>query len=174
VRLQEKQRTSFSGSNRIVCLLCRGPEAGSKNFSNLTFRKANGARPKLNIADVAVSIQLDIISENIAKEKVGGVVLQTSKAVAAKSWRDEHSACVASLVWMLASKHLTDFGDVDRALCYSADMFAKKVKQAPISYKKRLKDVEASCAEISSLWSSVIPPNGFEVECLSYKTKPLL
>jgi len=130
-----------------------------KQFSKLTFKPVVGSFPKLPICGVDVSVQIDLISSNIAKETCGGVMLQTSKAIAAKSWREEHAKYVSSLVWMSTSVHLTGHGVVDRALCYSLDLFAQKAVQAPKSYKTRVKDLEASCSEIAALWSNVQPPS---------------
>lgn len=114
--------------------------------------------PKLEISEVAVSVNLDLVARNAHKETVGGVVLQTSKAVASKSWRDDHSKNVASLIWMLAEKHMTGLGKIDRRLCLAVDAIGRRVVPAPTNYKKRLNDIEAACGEISVLWPSISPP----------------
>lgn len=129
-----------------------------KKFSDLTFARVIGPPPKLLMSGVKVSVQIDLISKNVAREKCGGILLQTSKAIAAKSWREEHSNYVTSLIWMSSSDFLKGHGEVDRSLCYSVDLFARKVINAPTSYKRRVKDLETSCSEISALWGTIIPP----------------
>jgi len=137
-------------------------QAPPKAFTGLLFTQPLGPLPKLPLSGVDVSVQLDVISKNIAKETCGGVVLQTSKAVASKSWRDEHAACVATLCWMACDKSLKGHGQVDRSLCFSVDLFARSVRQAPTSYKTRAKDLTAACSEISGLWDAILPPSDFE------------
>lgn len=138
------------------------PKQIPTGFSKLTFVRPSENLPKIEISEVSVSVQIDLISRNIAKEKCGGVVLQTSKTVASKSWREEHASAVAVLVWMSLEKNLKGYGDVDRSLCYSLDLFAKKARQAPASYKRRVKDIEAACQEIAMLWDVVQPPADYE------------
>lgn len=135
---------------------------GPNFLKGLTFLPNTNQLPKLEISDVAVSINLDLVSRNQAKGLVGGVLLQTSKAVASKGWREEHSKCVSSLVWMLANEHLSILGDVDRKLCLSIDVFARKTTQAPNHYKRLLGNIEASCAEIAMFWPHITPPSDFD------------
>ncbi len=118
--------------------------------------------PKLEISGVEVSIRLDLIARENAKGLVGGAILQTSKAVASKSWREDHSKVVASLVWMIANKHLNALGKVERKLCMSIDVFGGDVIAAPSNYKRKLNDVEAACGEISAMWDSITPPSDFD------------
>ena len=135
---------------------------GPNFLKGLTFQPVTNALPKLDISGVDVSVNLDLLCRNNAKDHVGGVLLQTSKAVAAKGWREEHSKCVSSLVWMLASKHLGEFGKVDRSLCLSIDVFARKVTRVPRHYKRILGNLQASCGEIAMFWPHVSPPADFD------------
>lgn len=128
----------------------------------VTFTPNTQDLPKLAINGVDVSIRLDLIARNSGKELVGGAIIQTSKAVASKSWRDDHSKIVASLVWMLSSAHLGAFGTIDRKLCMSIDVFGGEFISAPTNYKRKLNDVNASCAEIAALWSSITPPSDYD------------
>lgn len=128
------------------------------SFTKLFFEPVTGNWPKLMMEGVQVSTQVDLISKNTSKGKCGGVMLQTSKAIAAKSWREEHSLYVTSLIWMSCSQSLTGHGDVDRGLCFAVDLFAQKAIKAPTSYKRRVKDLQASCQEIAALWGNVQPP----------------
>lgn len=130
-----------------------------KAFGKLMFEPLIGNMPKLDVCGVDVSVQVDLISKNIAKETCGGVLLQTSKTISAKSWRDEHSNYAASLVWLAASKSLTGHGTVDRSLCYTVDLFARKAVNAPGSYKTRVKNLEAACSEIAAMWDNIEPPS---------------
>lgn len=135
-------------------------------FSNkvpyATFSQNNQSLPKLPISGVEVSIRLDLIARNQAKGTIGGAIIQTSKAVASKSWRKDHSKVVASLVWMLSNKHLTKLGKIDRRLCMSIDVFGHDIVFAPTSYKRLLNDVEAACGEIASMWPAISPPPDYD------------
>lgn len=133
-----------------------------KNFTGLMFKTPIGTMPKLTIGGTEVSVQLDLISVNLAKETCGGIVLQTSKGVASRTWRHDHAANVATLIWMASDAHLKGYGVVDRANCFSVDLFAKSAVSAPSSFKTRSKDLSASCAEIAALWSTVTPPADYD------------
>lgn len=133
-------------------------------FNRITFTKNTNQLPKLSISGVDVSVNLDLISRNEKKGLIGGVVIQTSKAVSSKSWREDHSACVASLAYMLANAHLGALGQADPKMCFAADVFASKIKQAPGSYKRRLKDIEFACSEIAMFWPTVTPPTDYDGE----------
>lgn len=130
----------------------------------ITFTANTSQLPKLPIFGVEVSVNLDLVARNRAKGLVGGAMIQTSKAVASKGWREEHSKCVASMVWMLSNQHLSSLGEVDRKLCMSIDVFAKKTTAAPSNYKRTLANVEAACMEIATLWHSVSPPSDLDTE----------
>ena len=127
-----------------------------------TFTRNPDTLPKMNISGVEVSIRLDLIARDQGKGLIGGAIMQTSKAVASKSWRDEHSKLVASLVWMLSNKHLASLGSVDRKLCMSIDVFGGDIIVAPSSYKRKLNDVNASCVEIAALWPFITAPSDYE------------
>lgn len=135
---------------------------GPNFLKGLTFTSATNYLPKLPISGVEVSVNLDLVSHNIARGSVGGVMLQTSKAVAAKGWREDHSKCVSSMVWMLSDKHLQGFGKVDRRQCLSLDVFARKTTPAPNHYKRILANIDASCAEIAMFWPHISPPSDFD------------
>lgn len=134
---------------------------GPNFLKGLTFTAVTNNLPKLMIAGVDVSVNLDLVSHNKAKGLVGGVMLQTSKAVAAKGWREDHSKCVSSLVWMLSNNHLQELGKVERKQCLTVDVFAKKTTPAPNHYKRILANIEASCAEIAMFWPHISPPSDF-------------
>lgn len=135
---------------------------GPNFMKGLTFTATTNQLPKLEISGVDVSVNIDLVARNQAKGLVGGVLLQTSKAVASKGWREDHSKCVSSLVWMLASKHLHTLGKVDRNLCMSVDVFAQKTTKAPTHYKRTLSNIEASCSEIAMFWQHINPPSDFD------------
>jgi len=135
---------------------------GPNFMKGLTFAANTSQLPKLDISGVDVSVNIDLVARNQAKGLVGGVLLQTSKAVASKGWREDHSKCVSSLVWMFASKHLHALGKVDRNLCMSVDVFAKTTTKTPKHYKRTLSNIEASCSEIAMFWPHVSPPSDFD------------
>lgn len=136
---------------------------GPNFLKGLTFTTNTSPMPKLEISGVDVSVNLDLVVHNTAKNLIGGAMIQTSKAVAAKGWREDHAKSVTSLVWMLSNQHLSDMGKVDRKLCLSIDVFAKKIAVAPTHYVRTLANIEASCAEIAMFWPHVSPPSDFQV-----------
>lgn len=136
--------------------------AGPNFMPGVTFTQNTSQLPKLMISGVEVSVNLDLISRNEPKGLVGGVMLQTSKAVASKGWREDHSKCVSSLVWMIARKHLAALGAVERRLCVCVDVFARKTTSAPTHYKRILRNIEASCGEIAMFWPHISPPPDFD------------
>lgn len=136
---------------------------GPNVLKGLTFVKNTSKLPKLAIKGVDVSVNLDLVVHNNAKGLVGGAMIQTSKAVAAKGWREDHAKAVTSLIWKLANEHLCHLGKVDRKLCLSIDVFAQKTASAPPNYIRTLANIEASCAEIAMFWPHVSPPADFGV-----------
>lgn len=138
----------------------------SISFSNkvpyATFTLNNQKIPMLPINGVKVSVRLDLIARHNAKGTVGGAIIQTSKAVASKSWRKEHSKVVGALIWMASNKHLAALGKIDRRLCMSIDVFGNDVVLAPTSYKRILNDVDAACGEISAMWPAISPPPDYD------------
>lgn len=135
---------------------------GPNYLKGLTFTNNTNHLPRLPISGVDVSVNIDLVARNQAKGLVGGVLLQTSKAVASKGWREDHSKCVSSLVWMVANEHLQALGKIDRKLCMSIDVFARKTTSAPNHYKRILNNIEASCTEIAMFWPHVSPPSDFD------------
>jgi len=127
-----------------------------------TFAPNTQSLPKLVKAGVEISIRLDLVARNNGKGTVGGAILQLSKAVASKSWREDHSKVVAALVWLLASDHLTGLGTVDRKLCMAIDVFGGSAVTAPSNYKRVLNDLEAACGEIAALWPGISPPADYD------------
>lgn len=135
--------------------------SSNNNFPKCTFTPCNEKLPKLDISGVAVSINIDLVSRVEAKGLVGGVILQTSKAVSSKSWREDHGKNVATLIWMLASEHMGSLGKIDRKICLAVDVFGLAPIQAPANYKTRLNNIVASCNEIYAMWDSISPPSDY-------------
>ena len=130
-------------------------------FSSLTFRKWDLDIIPLSISNVDVSISPDLICEHPKNRQTGAAIIQLSKAVSSKSWRAEHSASVASLVWMQCEKTFGEGVNSQRKLCFSIDVFAQKITPAPTSYKRRMRDFEAACNEIAMFWPVITPPPDF-------------
>ncbi len=130
--------------------------------STQVFSSCTARLPPLSLNGVNVSVSIDLIAKNNRSGKIGGILLQTSKAISSRSWRDEHSKYVASLVWMLAEEHLHTQGKIERAFCASVDLFSTSWTKAPTNYKTRLQNLEASCNEISMIWDRIVPPHDFD------------
>lgn len=137
--------------------------SGNKELSAITFQPTQARLPNLQIEGVDVSINPDLISYRAKPlgQCVGGVMFQTSKAVAAANWRADHSRNVSTLLWLLAERHLSALGEIDRKLCLTIDVFGKTITPAPANYKRKINDLEAACAEISALWDRIPVPQDF-------------
>lgn len=136
----------------------------NKEISGITFRQIQNQLPNLEMEGVEISINPDLVAykPHRSGQSIGGIIFQTSKAVAAANWRADHSRNVSTLIWMLAEKHMSSLGDVDRKLCMTVDVFGKAITPAPLNYKRKLNDLEAACAEISALWDRISAPPDFE------------
>ena len=136
----------------------------NKEILGLTFRPVQNRLPNLLMEGVEISINPDLVAYKQKKsgQSVGGVIFQTSKAVAAANWRADHSRNVSTLLWLLAEQHMAELGEIDRRLCITIDVFGKAITPAPSNYKRKLNDFEAACSEISALWDRISAPPGFE------------
>lgn len=135
----------------------------NKALSSVAFQPVQNRLPNLEINGVEVSINPDLISyrPKTGGRCVGGVIFQTSKAVAAANWRADHSRNVSTLLWLLSERHMTNLGEIDRKLCLTIDVFGKTITPAPANYKRKLNDLEAACSEIAALWDRISAPQDF-------------
>lgn len=152
------QQTDAALSAEAILAFMKARTEFQKQLPFASFTPNNQSLPKLTKAGVDISIRLDLVARNAGKGLVGGAILQLSKAVASKSWREEHGKVVAALIWVLANEHMTPLGKIDRKLCMAVDVFAGKAVTAPSSYKRLLNDLDAACAEIAALWPGISPP----------------
>jgi hypothetical protein len=114
---------------------------------------------KLKVADVNISIALDVSIEGVeknGKKSIGGAVLVFSKSGDV----EERCKAIASLVHELVE--ITAGSDFcDHKLCWAIDVIGKKIYRASAAKKKFKETLESSCEEIATRWPKIQPPNGY-------------
>lgn len=126
--------------------------APTLNFGDTTIFLGEHAPPKLTISDVAISVRPDLLLTASKKGATlrGGIKLNISKgAVHTKDSADYAGTLVRHY---LTGKHGEE---CDYRICYTLDIFGRKLAEAPKSVTNRMKDVESACAEIARQWDSV-------------------
>lgn len=104
------------------------------------------------ISNVEVSIRPELqlaISRGKRDGQIGTIKLAFSKTHPLAEEVGEH---IASLLHHYATITNPKGAVVARDRCLLIDVFGEKVIAAPPSFKRRMRDVEAACAEIDAMW----------------------
>jgi hypothetical protein len=129
-------------------------------LSRFQFRPTSNGFSNLDVAGVAVSVTLCATAHKRGRDgadRVGGVVLMTSKDVSA-----EEARLSAQLCHMFARTHLTQLGIADKKLCLALDVNHGVLMSAPSGELRRVREMEHSCAEIVRAWPSAVPPSDYD------------
>ena len=134
---------------------------GNNSLTPIWFSRSND-KSILLINGVSIKISLDLVAHLTAKagDKVGGLILQTSKTITSSSVREEHGRNVATLIWLLVNDKYKSIGEPDKKICIALDIFGKHMWTTPTSYKRRTNDIEAACTEIKMFWDIIPAPVG--------------
>ena len=121
----------------------------AKDAKFSTYRCSRGAvdQPKTIIGGLTVSVRPEILLLDKERQIVGAVKLIFSKGRSAEAEEVEYIGAV--LNHYMKEQHDPDCSHKD---CYVIDVFAGTVTKAPKAFRKRMKDVEASCLEILDTW----------------------
>lgn len=112
-------------------------------------KRGERSQERLVIGDVAISVRPEILlykSGNI----VGAIKLVFNKT----RLRGKEEIEYIGTVLLNYMRDVYD-EEIKNSDCYVIDVFAGTMSIAPKAYKKRMKDVNASCEEISDTWKRV-------------------
>jgi hypothetical protein len=140
-------------------------EAGLEAVASFREMLRNDAVPRLrnvlslprqsqafSISGVSISVRPEILVQSPSSGSVaGGVKFYFSKTTPLASDRAEY---VGTVLHMYVES-LTDAATVaDHRQCFVLDVFGRRLHSAPVSVRRRRRDVMAACAEIASMWDA--------------------
>lgn len=131
-------------------------------LEKMTCRVAKKGLTQLQIADVAVSVSLDLHTEQQSSDgsiRIGGIVLLFAKTP--KGDRSQRCEAAAVLIHKFLTSRPTSDRVCDPQLCIAIDVFAGKAYRAKKQHKTLYRAIETSCGEIATMWSTVPPPPGY-------------
>ncbi|MFN3945346.1 MAG: hypothetical protein ACK4K7_10490 [Allosphingosinicella sp.] len=144
----------------ILALDRYAASSGQTVLSKVTCKPVPGSVPPLIIADLRVKVTPDVILHQ--GDQVGAMVAMIAKGEKSTKVRTEQARTAAILVWQFAQKHLQKYGEVQRSLCVSYDVFEGTVTPPSANYVTRLKNIQDACEEIAAKWHTVPPPDDLE------------
>jgi hypothetical protein len=144
-----EQRTQKSNVEALGYFLTLAP---TLDFGDSEISLGAHAPPKITISDVAISVRPDLLLVTSKKgaNLRGAIKLNISKGAVHTKDSSEYAGTLVR--HYLTGKH---GAECDYRLCYTLDVFGKKLTEAPKSVTNRMKDVESACAEIARQWESI-------------------
>lgn len=128
-------------------------------LAGYTFKAPPPRWPYLHIAGVDISVNIDLVIETERQGKLlrGGVIFRLSRPEederdAARNRRLERATIAATLVRMQLGSCASQEQQVHHPICMSVDVQGGEIVSAPRSYRRRERDIEASCRIIQSMW----------------------
>lgn len=107
---------------------------------------------KLNVAGIGVNVRPEVLlkrKERKGEFSEGAIKLYISKSA---PMTDESGLYVATMLHRFVEE-FSSFGyKCNYRYCYVVDVFAKRIYEAPKSFVKRRKSIEAACGEIGDTW----------------------
>jgi hypothetical protein len=134
-------------------------------FSKLTFKPSPINSPKLAIANVSISVSLDLVVEKPAKtgaKSVGAVVFIFSKTGGQEKNVDKRCKTVAMLTYQTLKTYLKTHDTVDPKLCMAVDVFSGRVYAAKTEQKQLFTNVQTNCEDVATIWPGVKPPKNYK------------
>jgi hypothetical protein len=132
----------------------------SNQLSAFQFSPAPHRQPKLNLANVEISTQVDLtVSGMIRREQYSGVaILRMTQAdtdtETARTKRREMGLYVATLARLHSDQNL-GLESISNRFCMSIDVQQGELFRAPNSNTRRMNDLENACRFIASIWDQV-------------------
>jgi hypothetical protein len=124
------------------------------DFENIQIGSSEEYPDYMDIAEVSVSIHPDLIvkSQQTGKEEKLGVL----KLYIVKSYplNEESGAYIGSLLHNYGTQNI-DEQRIHHGLCLVLDVFNKRIFNAPRTYVRRMRDIEAACEEIARAWPTI-------------------
>ena len=139
-------------------------QANKTDIGKVRCAPLQGKVPPLDIAGLRVKVTPDVIVRKGtgASERVGALLAMIAKGEKSSNVRASQGRTAAVLLWLFAQKHLAKYGEIDRKLCMSFDVFEGKVFVPSANLQTLVKNIEDACEEIVSKWPSVPPPDDFD------------
>jgi hypothetical protein len=134
-------------------------------FSKLTFKPSPIRNTKLAIANVSISVSLDLLVEKPAKtgaKSVGAVVFIFSKTGGQEKNVDKRCKTVAMLAYETLKTHLRTDATIDPKLCMALDVFSGKIYAAKTEQRQLFTNVETNCEDVATIWPGVKPPKNYK------------
>lgn len=120
-------------------------------LDGISLKVPSDAQAYLKIGGITVSVRPELAMEGRlsrgAKSR-GFLKLYFSKTYPL----DEQSGTAVATVLRQYAEEVISAAEVDNRLCVVVDVFAGKLFAAPKAYKRRMRDIEAACEEISRAW----------------------
>ncbi len=112
--------------------------------------------PHLDVADVAISVRPDFLLrfQKRGRKYVGALKIHYIRDDG-KALKTQGQEFVATLCRQWLSEHGSGGREVIHTHCFSLDLFRKSLVHAPASFTRRMKEVEAACADIALIWAAL-------------------
>jgi hypothetical protein len=126
--------------------------APTLDFTDTKLVIGEHAPAPLTLNEVAISVRPDLTLSSIKKGATsrGAIKLNISKGYVHSKDSAEYASSV--LRHYLTGKHDSE---CDFRMCFTLDVFGKKLLEAPKAVVNRMKDVDAACSEIARQWDSI-------------------
>ena len=124
-----------------------------------------GRQRPLTIGPTRVSVSLDVITRQPVMrgaDNIGGAVFLFSRGERSTRNRIDRCKTIAGLAYQFARERLTNFGEIDRSICFAIDVFAQKSYGTPGTFVRKLRQIEHACEEIAARWNSINPPGDYD------------
>ena len=125
-------------------------------FDGVTYVRGERKPKKILISGVRVSIRPEFLLRFTRKgqEFVGTLKIHCIKDDD-RALKEEGQEYVATLCHQWLLRNLPDGARASHKHCFSIDVFRRRIVHAPAASTKRMRDVEAACAEIATLWPTI-------------------
>ncbi len=123
--------------------------------SKTSIISVNQKQPKLEIGGVSVSVNpTNIVQQSQAgrKAKAVGIIKPYFSKTSPLTSPNERAALHGTLLHWYCETFMSHLGDAVPKLCFSIDIFAQKVFEAPRAHIARRRQIEACAQEISDRW----------------------
>lgn len=112
----------------------------------------NTGNKLLNIKGLNISVNPDLVINNLVTGKVGSLKVHISKS---NTLSDDALLYVGVLLKSYLMNDEVDEKTISDELCVAVDCFEEKYKLAPKNYKRMFGRVEAACTEFLLKWNSI-------------------
>ena len=125
------------------------------DLSGVECRLGSNSPPRLSIRNVEVSVRPEVILSRPAAK--GGAAIGALKLHFPKTnpLSEDAAGYISAIATRFCDDFLSDDGAPDSRLCFVVDLASERVYPGVKSVRQRLKDAEAACEQIFSLWDTI-------------------